>query len=58
MSDNLENKGAQDRSKISLNESWEVKYWTTYLSCTEEELREAIKKYGNSSQYIKDVFQK
>jgi hypothetical protein len=55
MADDLENRGPQDRSRISLSEPWEVKYWTTQLGCTEEELRAAIEKHGNSAQTIKDV---
>lgn len=56
MADNLNDKGPQDRSKINLTEKWEVEYWTKLLGCTEEDLREAVEKMGNSSQVIKDYY--
>ena len=58
MADDLKDKGTQDRNKISLTESWEVDYWTKVCGCTEEELKEAIKKVGNSSKVVKDLFKK
>ncbi len=46
MADDLKNRGPQDRSRINLNESWEVAYWTKELGCTETELRAAVKAVG------------
>jgi hypothetical protein len=47
MSDNLNNRGPQDRSRINLSEEWEVKYWTRELGLTREELERAVKTAGN-----------
>lgn len=58
MADNLIDKGNQDRSKISLTEPWEISYWTKVCGCTEEELKEAVQKVGNSSQVVKELFKK
>ena len=49
MSDNLQNRGGQDRSRINLHEKWEVQYWTKELGVTEEELARAVKEAGSSS---------
>lgn len=49
MSDNLNNRGAQDRSRINLHEQWEVDYWTKELGVTHEQLVEAVKQAGSSS---------
>jgi hypothetical protein len=49
MSDNLHNRGQQDRSRINLHEKWEVQYWTKELGVTEEELAKAVKEAGSSS---------
>lgn len=49
MSDNLQNRGQQDRSRINLHEKWEVQYWTRELGVTEEELAKAVKEAGSSS---------
>jgi hypothetical protein len=49
MSDNLQNRGQQDRSRINLHEKWEVQYWTKELGVTEEELAKAVEEAGSSS---------
>jgi hypothetical protein len=46
MSDNLNNRGPQDRARINLNESWEISYWTKELGVTKEELEKAVQKAG------------
>jgi predicted RNA-binding protein YlqC (UPF0109 family) len=46
MSDNLKNNGPQDRSRINVNESWEVAYWTKELGVSKEELEKLVKKAG------------
>lgn len=46
MSDNLNNRGPQDRSRINVNESWEVAYWTKELGVSKEELEKAVQKAG------------
>jgi hypothetical protein len=48
MADDLNNRGPQDRSRISLAEKWEVQYWTRELGVSEDELREIIQQAGNS----------
>jgi hypothetical protein len=46
MSDNLNNRGQQDRSRINVHEKWEVDYWTKELGVTKEELEQAVKNAG------------
>lgn len=46
MSDNLNNRGPQDRSRINVNEAWEVDYWTKELGVSREELENLVKKAG------------
>jgi hypothetical protein len=53
MSDNLQKAGAQDRSRINVNESWELKHWTEALGVTEEKLKEAVKAVGTSVTAVK-----
>jgi hypothetical protein len=48
MSDDLNNRGQQDRSRINMNEKWEVQYWTKELGVSEEELRQIIQQAGNN----------
>jgi hypothetical protein len=53
MSDNLQNRGAQDRSRINVNEPWELRYWTQELGLSEDELREAVKVAGTSASAVR-----
>ena len=53
MADNLENRGPQDRSKISLTEEWEVAYRTKALGVTKEQLESAIRSVGNGVEVVK-----
>ena len=53
MSDDLKNRGPQDRSRISLSEPWEVQYWTRELGITREELERAVKSAGNSVNAVR-----
>jgi len=47
MADDLKNRGPADRSKISLTEEWEVRYWTKELGVTEAQLRAAVNAVGH-----------
>jgi hypothetical protein len=53
MSDDLKNRGPQDRNRISLSEPWEVQYWTKELGITKEELERAVKSAGNSVNAVR-----
>lgn len=46
MADDKQNRGAQDRSRINMNEDYEVAYWTKELGVTREQLAEAVRKVG------------
>lgn len=46
MTDDLKNRGVQDRSRINVNEPHEVQYWTQTLKVTEQQLREAVRAVG------------
>jgi hypothetical protein len=49
MSDDLNKKGFQDRSRINMNEDHEVAYWTEKFGVTKEELQSAIDAAGSNS---------
>jgi hypothetical protein len=51
--DNKSKIGRPDRSKINLNEDYEVKYWTRELGVTKEELRRVVEKVGNSAAAVR-----
>ena len=54
MSDNPSERGEPDRSRISLAQDHEVRYWTQALDCTEEQLREAVVAVGASVEAVRE----
>ena len=52
MSDDKTKVGPQDRSRINMNEKYEVDYWAKRFGVTVERLRAAVDKVGTS---VKDV---
>jgi hypothetical protein len=54
MADDLQNRGPADRSRINMNEAWELKYWTKELGCSEAQLRSVIKEVGSSAQAVRE----
>lgn len=54
MSDNLQNRGQQDRSRINVHEEWEVRHWTEALGVSKEELERAVKAVGPSVNAVRE----
>ncbi|MGY4480055.1 DUF3606 domain-containing protein [Bradyrhizobium sp. USDA 3364] len=50
---NLTKKEQPDRSHINIDRAIEVKYWTHALGVSEEELRQAVDKVGNSAAVVR-----
>ena len=48
MADDLKDRGAQDRSRVHVNEDHEVRYWTQKWGVSKEELAAAVQKAGVS----------
>jgi hypothetical protein len=53
MADDLKNRGAQDRARISLNEDHEVRDWTKELGVSKERLASVIARVGNSADAVR-----
>ena len=58
MADDLENRGPQDRSKVNVNEQWEVRWWTSKFRCTEAELKAAVKAVGTGAAAVQAYLSK
>ena len=41
-----------DRSRINLSQDYEIRYWCLKFGCTEEELRKAVRRVGNSPEAV------
>lgn len=53
MADNLTKRVQPDRSKINMQEDFEVKHWTHALGVSREELQRAVDKVGNSAAAVR-----
>ena len=53
MSDDKTKRGPQDRSRVTVNEDYERKYWSKELGVSEETLKELVKQYGPSVEKIR-----
>jgi hypothetical protein len=53
MADDKTKKGPADRSRINVNEDYELDYWTAEFGVTREELREAVKTAGPSVEAVR-----
>lgn len=53
MSDDRTKVGGQDRTRISLEEDYEVTDWAKKLGVTPDELRTAVKAVGNNAEAVR-----
>ncbi|MGW9064588.1 DUF3606 domain-containing protein [Achromobacter animicus] len=58
MSDDLSKRGPQDRSRINVNETHELRYWTQELGVSEAQLRDAVKAVGPSATAVREHLRK
>jgi hypothetical protein len=56
MTDNKEDRGAADRSRINVNEDYEVRYWTKKFGVSEEELIAAVTIVGVRVDQVEAYF--
>jgi hypothetical protein len=54
MADDKTKPAPQDAKLISLNEDYEVEYWTRKFGVTTERLVEAVHKVGNSAERVSE----
>lgn len=52
MSDDKNQRGPQDASRVALGENYEVQYWTNRFSVSRDQLEEAVSKVGNGVDAI------
>jgi len=53
MSDDLKNRGPQDRNQINVNESWELDYWSDKLGVSKDRLKAAVQSVGPAVEEVK-----
>ena len=52
MADNLNERGPQDRSRVNVNEPWELQYWSRKFGVSEEQVKDAVKAAGTSADAV------
>lgn len=52
MADDLTKRQPQDANRISMREDWEVRYWAAKFGVSEERLKRAVMKVGNSAAAV------
>jgi Protein of unknown function (DUF3606) len=52
MSDDLRKRGPEDRSRINVNEPWELKYWSKTLGVTPDRLKEVVRQVGTRTEDV------
>jgi hypothetical protein len=58
MSDDLSNRGPQDRSRINVSETQELHYWMKELGVSEAQLRAAVAAAGTSTEAVRQYLGK
>jgi hypothetical protein len=58
MPDDKSIRGSQDRKRISLNEDYEVRYWSKKFGVSKEELKAAVKRAGHSAAAVERELKK
>lgn len=53
MSDDLNKRGQQDRSRINVHEDHEVRYWTETLGVSREQLENAVRDVGPGAEAVR-----
>jgi Protein of unknown function (DUF3606) len=52
MSDDVRKRGPEDRSRINVNEPWELKYWSKTLGVTPDRLKEIVRQVGTRTEDV------
>jgi hypothetical protein len=53
MGDNFKNGAARDRSRLSMDDQHEVRYWAETIGCSKDELAVAVARVGNSPDAVR-----
>jgi hypothetical protein len=54
MSDNRQQSGGQDRTRINVHQNYELRDWSKSLGVTPEELQEAVKAVGDRADAVRE----
>lgn len=52
MSDNLKNRGGQDRQRIDVNQDYELRDWSKKFGVSQEQVKEAVQAVGDRADKV------
>ena len=58
MADDKKKRDFRDRTRINVNEDYELQYWSEELGVSKEEVREAVEKVGESVERVREFVAK
>ena len=58
MSDDKSKPGGSDRTRINVNESYELRDWSNKFKVTPDELKAAVKSVGTSAKDVEEYLKK
>ena len=58
MSDNKQKSGGQDRTRINVNQDYELRDWSDKLGVTKERLKEAVQAVGDSADKVQEYLKR
>ncbi|MBO9674661.1 MAG: DUF3606 domain-containing protein [Sphingobacteriaceae bacterium] len=56
--DDKQKRGSADRSRININEGYEVDYWSNKFGVSKDKLKAAVQTVGNSAHAVEDFLRK
>jgi hypothetical protein len=54
MADSRQERGPQDRSRINVNEDYELRYWSKEFGVSADQLIDAVKRVGVSADKVRE----
>jgi hypothetical protein len=54
MSDDTNNRGPQDRSRVAIGQDHEVRYWSEKFGVSERQLQDAVDAVGESAEAVEN----
>ncbi|QXU43226.1 DUF3606 domain-containing protein [Pedobacter sp. D749] len=56
--DDKQKKGSADRSRININEAYELDYWSNKFGVSKDKLKAAVETVGTSADAVEDYLKK
>ena len=58
MTDRLNERAPRERSRVNLDEPYEVQFWMMEFACTEQQLRDAVHAHGDSVEQLRQALKR